>query len=660
MSDSLKNFIVRGEIYRRIVESANEGFWIVDTELKTAFVNQKTADIFGSSIAEMLESNVFDFIFAEDMPKIPDLRKRRRAGISDNYNFRYRLRNGSVIRLNLATSPLFDENGLFIGSLGIVNDITDRKNDERMIEHLAAIVESSNDAIIGENLNGIVTSWNRSAENLFGYTAAEIIGKPSSLLIPQHLGERESKILELIENSKNLRHFETVRRRKNDSEINISLTVSPIFDERGKIIGVSKIIRDITEALAAKAALSAAEARTAAETARLLEIEAEARAAAEAANRAKDEFLSVLSHELRTPLNAMYGWVRMLRAGMLDAEKSAHAVQVIERNVSLQNSLIEDLLDVSRIISGKLRIEQIPTDVVKLLESAIETIQPLAVQKDISLEFRGASESFIMLADEVRLQQIFANLLNNAVKFTTENGTVIIEISQTADRMQIVFCDNGIGIEKEFQPLIFDRFRQADGTTHRSYSGLGLGLTIVKHLTELHGGQIFVFSDGENCGTTFTLEFPMLETAAVIDRNFKPLIPTQSDDSVLSGKRIIIIDDNCDGLAPLEMILQMQNAEVECFDSGLHALELLSVQSYDLLVSDIGMPEIDGYELISRVRSKTDSPNCRIPAIALTAYAHSEDKNQAIASGFDRHVSKPVDFDDFLNAAKILLTDSNR
>jgi PAS domain S-box-containing protein len=397
-------------------------------------------------------------------------------------------------------------------------------------------------------------------------------------------------------------------------------------------------------------------AAVAIENVRLLQVEERARQEAEDANRAKDEFLSVLSHELRTPLNSMFGWTRMLRTGILDEAKSRQAVEVIERNVRLQNNLIEDMLDVSRIITGKMRIDKEEIDFASVVKSAVEAARPLAEQKKVSLVFHSAADSYFLLGDEVRLQQVVNNLINNAIKFTSEDGAVVLNLSPTgAGFVSLNVTDTGIGIEPDFLPQIFDRFRQADSTTRRAHSGLGLGLTIVRHLTELHGGRVSAESEGIGKGASFTIELPLLPLP---QGNFQDRTNASvgGNGSSLKGSRILLVDDDCDAMLPLQIILENQEAEVSCASSVREALEKLAHEGkFNLLVSDIGMPEMDGYDLITALRKMDKSANHDIPAIALTAYASTQDKRRALMSGFQDHFAKPLDFEQFLAKVNSLI-----
>jgi len=399
-------------------------------------------------------------------------------------------------------------------------------------------------------------------------------------------------------------------------------------------------------------------AAAAIENVRLLQVEERARQEAEDANRAKDEFLSVLSHELRTPLNSMFGWTRMLRAGILDEAKTRQAVEVIERNVRLQNNLIEDMLDVSRIITGKMRIEKEEIDFAAVVKSAVEAARPLAEQKKVSLGFNSDADSYFLLGDEVRLQQVVNNLINNAIKFTSEDGAVVLKLSPTgAGFVSLNVTDTGIGIEPDFLPQIFDRFRQADSTTRRTHSGLGLGLTIVRHLTELHGGRVSAESEGIGKGASFTIELPLLPQPQG-DYYDNQSAPAGANGFSLKGARILLVDDDCDAMLPLQIILETQEADVLCASSVREALEKLSDEKFTLLVSDIGMPEMDGYDLITALRKMDKSANHDIPAIALTAYASTQDKRRALMSGFQDHFAKPLDFEQFLATVGLLIKHS--
>jgi PAS domain S-box-containing protein len=386
-------------------------------------------------------------------------------------------------------------------------------------------------------------------------------------------------------------------------------------------------------------------AAVAIENVRLIETEAAMREAAEAANRAKDEFLSVLSHELRTPLNAMLGWVRMLKAGVLDEENSERALEVIERNTRLQSSLIEDLLDVSRIISGKMRIETELVDLVSVVETVSEAIRPLAEAKDISYTFACADEAVFLTADSVRMQQVISNLLQNSIKFTPAGGRVNVTIERVESNAILSVEDTGVGIEAELLPFIFDRFRQADASAKRNFTGLGLGLTIVRNIVELHGGSVDVQSGGKDKGSTFILTLP-LASDFYQDQGLTAGLHEAAAGS-LAGKTILLVDDDAENLLPLKIFLENEMAEVTPAGNAAEAMRHLAERDYHLMITDIGMPEIDGYELVSRIRAN-NGRNSALKAIALTAYASVDDRERALTSGFNAHLAKPVNFEELL------------
>jgi PAS domain S-box-containing protein len=355
---------------------------------------------------------------------------------------------------------------------------------------LAAIVESSDDAIVSKDLNGIVTSWNGAAENLFGFTSAEMVGTSICRIIPADRQGEEDDLLARLRNGEKIDHFETIRQRKDGTLVPISLTVSPIRDEDGRIVGASKIARDITE-------------RKLIEQAR-----AEVLRTAQEASRLKDEFLATLSHELRTPLNAIFGYARMLRAGAVSKDQQQHAMETIERNATALTRLVEDILDSSAIIAGKLRLRVQPVQLQAIVAEALQTVRPSADARGIALETAIDPAIPEITGDPDRLQQIVWNLLSNGVKFTDRGGTVRISLDHAASTVRLMVSDTGIGIAPEFQPYVFDRFRQADSGASRERGGLGLGLSIVRHLVEMHGGTIAVTSAGQNQGSTFVVTLP--------------------------------------------------------------------------------------------------------------------------------------------------------
>ncbi len=375
------------------------------------------------------------------------------------------------------------------------------------------------------------------------------------------------------------------------------------------------------------------------------------RAEAEAANRAKDEFLSILSHELRTPLNAILGWSTMLRQKNLSEDKVARALETIERNAKSQAQLIEDILDVSRIITGKLRLRVRPVNLVPVIESAIESVQLAAEAKSIRLQSVLDSEAGPLLGDADRLQQVVWNLLSNAVKFTPKDGRVQILLQRVNSHVEITVSDTGAGISSDFLPFVFDRFSQHDSTTTRSYGGLGLGLAIVRQLVELHGGTVTVVSPGIGQGTTFTVKLPVMiiHLPPSDPEPLNSLVSTKGRfqaSPTLEGLHILVVEDEADALELLSTILEKYGADVMAVASVKEALTIIETatdRKLDVLVSDIGMPDEDGYSLIRKLRQVEAQRGGRLPAIALTAYARNDDRQQSLLAGFQMHLTKPVD-----------------
>jgi PAS domain S-box-containing protein len=658
---------------------------------------------------------------------------------------------------------------------------------------LAAIIESADDAIISKTLDGIITSWNKGAQRIFGYTADEVIGKSVTILIPADHEDEEPAILAQLRAGKRIEHYDTVRVTKDGRRLDISLTVSPIKGPNGEIVGASKIARDITEQRQARRALDEASERlklaldaarlgdwswdaktdlvtlseTAAilfgipsgpsitwtqmrrllhpddrerariavveavanhtyydveyrverddsevwvsakgrgvyandgtvigmlgfvqdistrkrneetlrqqaealftlnETAQRARAEAEQAAAqnerlyrqAEESSRLKEEFLATISHELRTPLSAILGWTRMLRMGQLSPEDSAKALDTIERNARTQAQLVDDLLDVSRIITGKLRMDVRPADPNSFIDAAVEAVKPAADAKGVRVQKVVDTGAISIPGDPVRLQQVVWNLLSNAIKFTPRGGYVQIRSARVNSHLEIVVSDTGQGISADFLPHVFDRFRQADQKASRLYGGMGLGLAIVRHLVEMHGGNVYASSEGEGKGATFTVMLPIAPIYQVdssgsrVHPGARDLLPANDITERLDGLNILVVDDEPDTRDLLRQGLEYCGAKITVAGSASEALNEIKISLPDILISDIGMPGSDGYELIREVRRLPAARGGRIAAIALTAYTRTEDRLQALRAGYDMHVPKPVELAELVAVA---------
>lgn len=535
-----------------------------------------------------------------------------------------------------------DDRGLAWRTIGVNVDISDRKQAEearsQINQTLEALIRACPLAItvLGAD-DGIVKMWNPAAERIFGWSESEAVGQfvPS---IPANKREEFMANLQGIRAGNAIAGMETQRQRKDGSSIDIGLWATPVRDGEGNINCMS-ILADISDRKQAEA-----------ERARLLDREQAARAEAEAINRLKDEFLATLSHELRTPLNAILGWAQILRRGKYTEASLATGLEAIERQSRVQVQLVEDLLDVSRIIQGKLALKPGWFDMVKTIEVALNSVNFAAEAKSVTVSSEFDPAVSLIWGDTQRLQQVVSNLLTNAVKFTPAGGTVRLRLSAVAvtdsplpNYVQITVSDTGKGISAEFLPYVFDRFRQADGSITRADSGLGLGLAIVRHLVELHGGTVHAESPGEGKGATFTVMLPLKQRRSQQSQLRGERKIPQMCQAILAGVKVLVVDDEPDNREFLVAAIAQLGATAAAAASAAEAIELLQQSPPDILVSDIGMPVEDGYSLIRKVRSSESDKIKRLPAVALTAYASEQDRDRAIAAGYDEHLAKPID-----------------
>ena len=637
-----------------------------------------------------------------------------------------------------------------------------REASELESRRLAAIVESSDDAIVSKDLNGIIRSWNKGAERVFGYSAEEVIGKPITILIPKERSTEEELILSRIRSGQRVEHFETIRVCKDGRHINISLTISPIKNERGQIVGASKIARDITGSKEAEERLRRAlefdetvmlsmgeglftidtagrvtfmnpaaqrlfgwtltemlgrkmhdvthhsrpdgtpfpigecagfavlkegkmlteyedvfirkdgsffhvvyssaplrgdgnvtgvvvvfrdisdRKQAEEERARLLQAERAAREDAERANQLNDEFLATLSHELRNPLNVVIGYAEILRRS--DNQKPdfvIKAAETIRRNALAQAQLVSDLLDLSRLQMGKLSLNKQPASLSTIIKDAIETVRDEANGKPVSLLIELDPEVLVVEGDPVRLGQIAWNLLNNAIKFTPAGGQVSICLNKEDGQAVITVADNGQGIAPEFLPHVFEIFRQADASIVRKQGGMGIGLALVKQLAELHDGSVKAESEGVGKGARFVVRLPLYQAGV----SALPQSRTGAT-GALKAKFILVVDDSPETTEMLGKLLELEGAFVDSARSGKEALQIAGRKNFDLVISDISMPEMDGYELLRKLRTLPGMAD--IPAVALTGYGRTNDVERALEEGFAEHLTKPLDLDELL------------
>ena len=616
-------------VLHALVASLDDAIYTTDLEDILTSWNGGAERLFGFTADEVIGQSVVQLFESPDQEGVILDTIRRDQVIRDLDAVR-RHRDGRRIPISLTAAALRDANGAIVGTLRIARDASSRSATDRAARRLAAIVGSSDDAIISKDLNGIIMSWNAAAQRMFGYTADEMIGESIRKLIPADRQQEEDEVLARLRRGEKIDHFETLRQHRSGTLIPISLTVSPVFDAEGRVIGASKIARDISDRRAAER-----------ERERLL-------AEAQTASRLKDEFLATLSHELRTPLNAILGYSRMIRSGIVTPQNHEKAISAVERNAASLAQIVEDVLDVSRIISGKLRLHVETIDFGDVVLDAIDAVKPGADAKAIRIEADINPQTGPVLADRERLQQVVWNILSNAVKFTPRGGHVDVRLSPAEDSVELVVRDTGIGITKAFLPHIFERFRQQDSSTTRERGGLGLGLGIARQLVELHGGTIDADSEGPDRGATFRVVLPTARRPRAHEQTVDsaPTSPASEPASPirdLAGVRVLVVDDDPDALAMTRDILEAAGAEVAVAPSATDALSLVPDVRPDVIVADLAMPCVDGFEMIARLRADVDVDIRDVPAAAVTAYARSEDRVRALRSGFQLHLAKPID-----------------
>ncbi|MGA8657556.1 MAG: PAS domain S-box protein [Chthoniobacterales bacterium] len=639
-------------IMRATLESTTDAILVIDEKGKVTDFNENYIDMWKIP-REVLEGGMAGEVrelasrnFAE-----PQRFLARIEEITDSNQQSFDLLELKDGRIFERHSKVLTIEGQSAGRVWSFRDVTGRHLAEITSRRLAAIVASSDDAIVGKDLNSIVTSWNLGAERIFGYSADEMIGTSIMRLIPPDRQEEEIEILSRIRRGERFDHFETIRLAKDGRQLNVSITVSPIKDPAGHVIGASKVARDITERKQAEEALKKAMAEADAanrDRQQLLESEREACSQAERASRTKDEFLATLSHELRTPLNAVLGWANVLRLGKAQGEELEQGLDTIERNARIQAQIIEDLLDMSAIISGKVRLDVQRVDLPAVLKESIETLRATAEAKGIRLHTVVDPFAGPIYGDPNRLQQVFWNLLSNAIKFTPKGGKVQVLLERVNSQVEASVIDTGEGIAAEFLPYVFDRFQQADASTTRRHGGLGLGLAIVKQLVELHGGNVRVKSAGIGQGATFTVRLPLIALYSEPNEERRhPLAALcgnrNTPEVSLANVHVLVVDDEIDGRELVKRLLEMAGATVSMAGSVSEAMERVLARRPDVLVCDIGMRGEDGYSLIRRLRVLEENQESALPAVALTAYARSEDRTKAIRSGFQNHLAKPVE-----------------
>ncbi|HYV99374.1 MAG TPA: PAS domain S-box protein [Gemmatimonadaceae bacterium] len=477
---------------------------------------------------------------------------------------------------------------------------------------LASIVESSDDAIVSKDLNGVIQSWNAGAERLFGYTAAEAIGRPITMIIPEDRLHEEPAVLDRIRRGERIEHYETVRKRKDGSLFEISLTVSPVTDARGRVVGASKIARDITDRKAAERAMHDADRR-------------------------KNEFLSLLAHELRNPLAPIRNTVEILQRFSMDDARLQPAADMMRRQVAQMERLIDDLLDVGRITGGKVELQRETVEVTTIVRQAVDMIRPTVDAMEHELAVSIPPVEMFVDGDPVRLTQIIGNVLHNACKFTNRRGRVGIGVQRERNQVAIRIWDTGIGIAPQHISRIFEKFEQVDTSLERSRDGLGLGLTLVKWLLEMHGGTIEARSPGLGLGSEFVIRLPLVDAPAARSES------SSGGARSVRTRRILVVDDNRDSALSLGMLLRIAGHDVHTAHDGLDAVTVAATIRPDIVILDLGLPRLNGYDAAKRIRENAGGHPPRM--VALTGWGQDEDRRRTTEAGFDAHLVKPVDLD---------------
>jgi PAS domain S-box-containing protein len=622
-----------------VVAGIQDQFYVLNREWHYTFANDRVVEVAGIPKEELLGKKIWDVF-----PDVVD---------SDFYTqIHQSVAAQTVVRFEFfyPTWQRWFENRIYPfaeGASVFVTDITDRKQVEQALreseERFRNMADNAPFMVWVTDQTGSCTYLSKSWYDFSGQSKEAGLGIGWTKAV--HPEDRESSRRSFLEANARREPFRTEYRlqRSNGEYRWVIDAASPWFGVDGQFKGYIGSVIDITERKAAEA-----------DRDRLLLLEQAARTEAEQANRIKDEFLAVLSHELRTPLNPILGWIKLLRAGNLDERKTTYALETIERNAKLQTQLIEDLLDVSRILQGKLSLMVAPVNLAAVIQAAIETVRLAAEAKSIQIQTCCDPAVGQVIGDPNRLQQVIWNLLSNAVKFTPAGGKVEIQLEGFGSQAQVQVKDSGEGIRTDVLPYIFDYFRQADATTTRRFGGLGLGLAISRHLVELHGGRISADSPGEGQGATFTVWLPLFVKSNPVrsDKSNYSVYPAIS--SPLAGLRVLVVDDEPDTLNLLAFTLEQAGAIVTSATSAITALEVFKQGQPDLLLSDIGMPEMDGYMLIQAIRSLPPESGGQVPAIALTAYAGEANEQQTRLAGFQKHIAKPIEPTNLVEAIALM------
>ena len=598
-------------------EHASVGMHWVGPDGIVLRVNRAELHMLGYSREEYLGHHISEFHV--DKHVIDDMLWRLRAGDElREVEARMWCKDGTIKHV-VIDSNVHWENDNFIHTRCFVRDITDRTQIEEARARLAAIVESSQDAIIAKSLTGEILSWNAGAERLLGYRADEIVGKPVMLLVPADHQEEEAGIMSRLARGERIDELETLRVAKDGRHIEVSLSISPIRGHAGHLIGASSIARDIS-------------ARRRAE-----QTNAELLAALKEADRRKDEFLAMLAHELRNPLAPIRNAVHILRAKSPPVPDLQWAREVIDRQAAQMSRLVDDLLDVSRITRGKIELRRERIELATVVRSAVEASRPLIEKWGHELTVNLPTDPVLLDADLTRLSQVLLNLLNNAAKYTEQGGKIVLNAAEDGAQVVIRVRDNGMGIPRDQIASVFEMFTQLDRSLDRSHGGLGIGLTLVRQLVLMHGGSVEAHSEGPGTGSEFVVRLPAWRAQSQSGQN-----AVGEHQPTLPRCRILVVDDNEDAADSLGMVLRMMGSEVLTANDGLEAVGAAAVFQPQVILMDLGLPKLSGYEAARRIRNEQGAS---VLLIAVTGWGQDDDRRRSEVAGFDYHLTKPVAFE---------------
>ena len=681
------------EQYRELVENANDIVFTVDLDANVTSINKAVERLTGFTREELLKMNMSEFLTEESFASAHQMMMRKLTGEErTNYEVDVRAKHGRPVRLEISSRLTF-KSGKATGVQGVARDITARRaaeealreadqralsEYERLLERVSSLSQAlgtsrdlltifralRNFAVVSAPCDGLFVSLYDSARDLrtacYGWGDHQEIDTsalppmPVTATGPNSIAVRTGEVVVTNDYMNATRSSMGVIVGP-DNGLRPNSSLAAPMAVMGRIVGTIEIQSyekaAYREEHVTAMRMAANLVAVAIENVRLLDQESSARATAEESNRLKDEFLATVSHELRTPLTAILGWSRMLQSDSLDREMSENAIETIRRNAKAQSQIIDDILDVSRIITGKLAMELHPLELAPVVEAAVDVVKPTAEAKGIRIDTELPAQPMVVAGDSNRLQQIVWNLLSNAIKFTPSGGRVLLSVKAQGSQIELIVADDGQGIPQDFLPFVFDRFRQADASTTRQHGGLGLGLAIARHLVEIHGGTIKAQSAGKGTGSTFVISLPRLGSSATLNESTEAETRGRQDlkfDEGLSGLDILLVDDDEDTLRLMSAALTQGQAKVRAVSSAAAAIEAIQSSAPDVLVSDIAMPNEDGYQLLAKVK-KLDLGYGAVPAIAITAYAREEDREQALAAGFLAYLAKPIELSELIS-----------